>query len=170
MDKVFDIQRLNEDIDLPYGIEMVDEKVQFCIPHFDEIKAALEGIAKQSAEQEVTKDNVAKAEKEAASIKKMADGIKKGASKFVEGYTEKLLGKGRGKTKVNGQADDLYDLLMGYYNTLREKTVAIRNLGKEEETKDETVYHKIVVKVPHEMELQFLCYCSSMGLTYEVKE
>lgn len=170
MDKVFDIQRLNEDIDLPYGIEMTDERVQFCIPHFEGIKSALEAIAKESAEQDVTADNVAKAEKEAASIKKMADGIKKSAGKFIEGYTEKLIGKGRGKSKVNGQADELYDMLMGYYNSLHEKTVAVRALNKPEEPKDEAVYHKIIVKVPHEIELQFLSYCSSLGIAYEVKE
>lgn len=170
MDKVFAVEKLNSDFDLPYGIELVDEKVQFCIPNYEDKYNYLDIIARHTAEQEVDIKNVAKIEHEAADIKKMAEAIKKSANSFVATYTEKLLGKGKGKTKVNGQVDELYNMLMAHYNTIHEKTVAVRILAKgETEQEPKVEFTKFTVKVPKEMERQFAAYCLNLGLTYEVK-
>jgi len=177
MDKLFELDKVSSNGDLPYSVEMVNEKVQFCIPNYDDIYNAIEIIARNTAELEVDESNVASMEHKAADIKKMADGIKKSATRYVGTYTEKLLGSGRGKTKVNGQVDNLYDILMSYYNALHEKTTAVRTLIKSrQETKEEAtsevkaLTHTIICEVPVEMELSFLIYLSGNGIKYEVKE
>lgn len=117
-------------------------RVQFTIAKFDSFKALVSSLIADYENEEnivVNENNVVIYEREASQIKKLAEQVKKDAQAFVDEFSVNLLGKTRGKNKVDGQVQIIGKELMNAYDRIHKKTVEYRNSLKVEETKEDAI-------------------------------
>lgn len=167
MDQLFELEKLTEQASLPYGIEQVDGGVEFCIKDFESIKEKFTSLYAPLSELVVTKENVAAVEKDAAKLKKFADIVKKTSSEYCEQFTSRLIGKGRGKSHVDGEVDELVKLIMSLYDQVHERTKAVRDEGKFELPKEEVF--KFEVKCPVTQKGALMKYLTENKIPFAIK-
>lgn len=129
-------------------IDTEKNKITFSFVEFEKMKEHLQTIIDSFTTENLCEKNVTIYEKDNASIKKVADLIKKSAQEYVEEFALNLVGRHRGKNRVKGQVDELVEILMNKYNQVHEETKTIRNsmkLGDLTSETQETINNTIQV-------------------------
>lgn len=149
--------------------------IKFSIANFDSFYAMLGRITSEyDSEFIVTDMNVSAYEKDAASIKKLAEFIKKGANEFVMAFAKDLVGVTKGKNRYDGQVQVCEKLLMKAYDAIHKKTVAFREEKKRLESSEEAEpaeftevapsnFTAYIVSVPNSDIEEFEAYIKSKG-------
>lgn len=123
--KYNDIKSVNDIVKkfvyIPMHAIQDDNGVKFTIANYNEFKQVVINLAQEYNKQFIiTEDNVSVFEKDAASIKKLADKTKKDAKAFINQFGDTL----------TAQAKEINDICMKAYDNLHAQTVAFRNLKK----------------------------------------
>lgn len=153
-------------------------RVQFTISNFPAFEALIKSLIAEYEDENkiiVNENNVSIYEKEASQLKKLAEQVKKDAQAFVDEFAINLLGKTKGKNKVDGQVQIIGKELMNAYDRIHKKTVEYRDsvrVAKEEvieaevEVKD-TSLHIFAVQVPEDKKELFIKFLQENNLEYK---
>lgn len=119
-------------------IDNENNKITFSFVEFDKLKSHLQNICDNFTTEHLNERNVAIYEKDNASVKKVAELIKKSAQAYVDEFALELLGRHRGNNRVKGQVDELVEILMNKYDEVHTKTKEIRETIKNANSSNET--------------------------------
>ena len=119
-------------------IDQENNKITFSFVEFAKMKEHLQSICDNFTTEHLNERNVAIYEKDNASVKKVAELIKKSAQAYVDEFALELLGRHRGNNRVKGQVDELVEILMNKYNEVHTKTKEIREALKNANSSNET--------------------------------
>lgn len=119
-------------------IDKENNKITFSFVEFKELKKHIKQVLDNFTTENLNERNVSAYEKDNASVKKVAEMVKKSAQSYVDEFALELLGRHRGKHRVKGQVDELVEILMDKYNEVHAKTKEIRETLKITNSSNET--------------------------------